>query len=288
MDRSTRDSIPSRVSSASLSATRRLPRPKSPSKCPLLCCFYAEFDIKEGPKLCYDRPHDFMRQDVAGSVEEMEKLLSHSFYRTAASTEQSSSLEETTPIISSTTRKKSSERNIPEFSVADSEDLSQRSIFTACGEYIIPSSGELTGNIISLSTHNIHVLTRPTMIANEKYERNSLLFSVGLILRRTEDPRPFQPVLSKLALTLQAMEVETEFLTSTKRDSIQDFLDGVLVSLNSDECNLLLDSSVYLSLKLFGPPRVAQIEVQNYDVPILLRRDWQQSVRKPRPRLVMI
>jgi nitrogen permease regulator 2-like protein len=46
-------------------------------------------------------------------------------------------------------------------------------------------------------------LTRPTIISNERYERNSLLFSVGFVLRRETDIRPFRPILSKFALTLR-------------------------------------------------------------------------------------
>ena len=84
-------------------------------------------------------------------------------------------------------------------------------IFDSLSEYIITGgSGQdeaLTGNIIHISTHHMHVLTRPTSISDEKYERNSLLFCVGFVLRREKDPRPFRPILSKLALTLRGTTV---------------------------------------------------------------------------------
>jgi Nitrogen permease regulator 2 len=238
-------------------ASHPLPTPRQPSKCPLLCCFYAEFDIKVGPKICYQSPANFMEQDIRLTVQQMERLLADAFDATDGS-------------VPSTPRE----------TKENDEDSSLPSIFDSCSEYII-TGNELTGNIINLSTHHIHVLTRPTSIADEKYERNSLLFCVGFVLRRTEDPRPFRPVLSKLALTLRDMEVESQFL-SHSRPQIQTLLQGILVSLNSEacECNLLLGKADVLNLKLFRPPKTPALPVKDHAVPILLRRDRQvQAVR---------
>jgi len=157
-------------------------------------------------------------------------------------------------------------------------DNKEDTIFDSCSEYIITGSF-VTGNIINLSTHHIHVLTRPTIIQDERYERNALLFCVGFVLRRTEDPRPFRPVLSKLAVTFREMEIEQQFLTSrSTRAQLQSHLDRILVSLNSFpkwECNLRLSSTSLLNLKLFHPPKLPAVPVPDYAVPILLRRDRQ-------------
>jgi hypothetical protein len=156
------------------------------------------------------------------------------------------------------------------------------SIFDSCSEYII-TGNELSGNIVNLSTHHLHVLTRPTIISDERFERNSLFFCIGFVLRRTEDPRPFRPVLSKVALALRDMEIESHFLSSEKtRPQIQTFLEKMLVSLNSSqwECNIALDPANVLNVKLFHPPKLPAIPVPDYAVPVLLRRDWQvQTVR---------
>lgn len=149
------------------------------------------------------------------------------------------------------------------------------SIFDSTSEYIIPGS-ELTSKNITLSTHSWHVMTRPTLLTHERYERNALLFSVGFVLRRAADPSPFRPLLSKLAVTLQAMEEESRFLTN-HRPQIQTLLEKVLLSLNSAdwECNLLLSRSNALHLKLYHPPKPETSPVHDHQVPILLRRDLQ-------------
>jgi Nitrogen permease regulator 2 len=241
-----------------------LPSPRPPSQCPLLCCFYAEFDIKVGPKICFQSPANFMEQDIHLPVQELEKMLATVFSGRSPS-------QHATPVASS---RKTTPQN------ASAEQQEQSSIFNSCSEFII-TGNELTGNIVNLSIHHIHLLTRPTMIADEKYERNSLLFCVGFCLRRTEDPRPFRPILNRLAITLRNMEVESQFLSKSRCD-LPDLLQSILISLNSDarECNLLLGKADVLNLKLFRPPRMAAMPVKDFAVPILLRRDWQvQTVR---------
>jgi len=159
---------------------------------------------------------------------------------------------------------------------------SSLSIFDSCSEYIITGK-ELTGNLLNLSSHHMHVLTRPTILEDERYERNSLLFCVGFVLRRAEDPRLFRPILSKWALSLRDLELETRYLsTRSTRIQLQYQLDRMLLSLNSDtrECYLQLSSAHVLSLRLFHPPRPPPEPVEDHDVPVLLRRDWQfQMVR---------
>jgi hypothetical protein len=270
--------------------------PKPPSRCPLFCCFYAEFDNKVGPKICYESPKKFMEQDIRIPVHKMEESLADAFDQFQPHNEIPATMhtvpadndddknndddvddDKSTP--QTTTRKTASTENQANNEEVNDEIPTQMSIFDSCSEYIITGS-ELTGNIINLSTHHIHVLTRPTIISDEKYERNSLMFCVGFVLRRTEDPRPFRPALSKLAVTLRDMEVESQFLSrdiAHHRPQIQSLLQCILVSLNSEacECNLLLGKADVLNLKLFRPPRTPAPPVQDYAVPVLLRRDWQ-------------
>jgi hypothetical protein len=174
----------------------------------------------------------------------------------------------------------SNSNNTGSGSTSSSNDSS--SIFDSCSEYIITGS-ELTGNIINLSTHHIHLVTRPTMMIDETYERNTLLFSVGFVLRRTIDPQPYRPILSKLALTLRDMEIESQYL-SNKKEQVQSILEGIVRSVNSydtlSECNILLGPADAIHLKLFRPPKPHVIPVNDYSVPILIRRDWlHQGVR---------
>ena len=161
-------------------------------------------------------------------------------------------------------------------------ELLQNSIFAATSEYII-TGNELANRSITVSTHDMHILSRPQIICDtQRYERNSLLFAVGFVLRRGDnvDPCHFWPVLSKLSSTLYDMEVESEFLSNGRtRPQIQIILEDILISLNSSqmECHLLLDNANLMNLQLYHPPpsQAAAPPVQDYAVPILLRPEWQ-------------
>ena len=155
------------------------------------------------------------------------------------------------------------------------DDAEFLSIFDSTSEYII-TGNELAGKMINLSTHNMHILTLPEIIVDDRYERNNLLFCVGFVLRRAEDPRPFRPILSKCSMALRSTEMESQCLTHpTKRPHLQATLDNLLISLNNGEANMILDSANTLHLKLFQPPKPPAHPVPDHAVPILLRRDWQ-------------
>jgi hypothetical protein len=261
-----------------------LPSPKPPAKCPLFCCFYAEFDIKVGPMICFQSPKHFMDQDINISVDKIHEILGKTFERFKGK-------EEIKPAEEENERAKPLEEEKSKDLEAESQSNKSGksadgevrlpegtlSIFDSTSEYII-TGNELTGKIINLSTHDMHIITRPTIIADQRYERNALLFSVGIVLRRAADPRPFRPLLSKLALTLRSMEVESQFLSKPElRKQVQPLLERILISLNSPqyECNLVLSKSNAVNLKLFHPPKPEMSPVHDHEVPILLRRDLQ-------------
>lgn len=231
--------------------------PLSPERCPLFAVFYSEFDIKIGPRICFQTPKDFMDQDIGISTEKIERMLATTFdslrYQKDGNIHPNDS------------------ENIEQAETSTPE--SAFSIFDSSSEYIITGS-ELTEKIITLSTHELHIMTRPTLIADERYERNSLLFSVGIVLRRAADPRPFRPVISKLAMALKSMEAESQFLSSTSsRPQLQPLLENILLSFNGSmmECNVLLGSSNSLHLKLFHPPKAEALPIHDHEVPILLQ-----------------
>lgn len=251
-----------------------LPTPRPPASCPIFCCFYAEFDIVKGPMVAFQSPKGFMDQDTGISTEAIHELLQETFERVKAENESKqngdseSGDKSTVPSGADSTQTRATADD-------DSLEPSSLSIFDATSEYII-TGNELAGKMINLSTHNMHILTRPTAISDERYERNALLFSVGFVLSRKEDPRPFRPLLCKWADALRSMEVEHHFLTDpTKRVKLQPMLDRLLVSLNSTqyECNLLLDSANALNLRAFRPPKPPALPVPDYAVPILVRED---------------
>jgi len=369
---------------------KMLPEPRRPSKCPLFCAFYSEFDNVVGPKLCFQSPANFMQSPITADVSDIHKLLAKEFdllfpsakkgrkttnkgiktckarsnessenalsgspqngigelsrndaelvaaesyfshidgdlktlhlpdiegdgntVKQGTDTPESAGTKKTESTATATRSDetkaggrppiplKRSNRpnnlaqqsqtaqdvaNIESFAMGtgDTADGSPASfsIFDSTSEYII-TGNDLAERMICLSTHNMHILTRPTIIKDTRYERNSLLFSVGFVIRRLVDPRPYRLILSKLAQTLRIMEVESRFLTSREtRSELRRILQSILVSLNSrrSECNLLLDSANVLNLKLFRPPREPAPPVPDYAVPILLRPEAQMQL----------
>ena len=272
--------------------------PKSPEKCPVFCCFYAEFDIETGPVVRYQSPKDFMDRGINTNTTEIHRILGKTFeeykkkYKPNHDNDDAEKKQDDfqkdekdlTPELPSLPDEDDQTRSqVPKDEEANESlevNLPEggQSFFDSTSEYIITGS-ELTGKIITLSTHDVHVMTRPTQISNERYERNALLFSIGMVLRRAADPRPFRPLISKLAMTLRSMEIESGILSDpTKVDLIiQPLLEQILISMNSPkwECNLLLDRSTALNLKLFHPPKPPAAPVYNYHVPVLLVRDFQ-------------
>jgi hypothetical protein len=159
-----------------------------------------------------------------------------------------------------------------DMSIIDNEP-NQNSIFSATSEYII-TGNELVNQTITVSTHGMHILSRHTIIEDTKrYERNNLLFAVGFVLRRKDNPRPFWPVLSNLSSTFRDMEVESEFLTNeSSRPRVQIALEDMLASLNSRQgrCHLPLYDANLLTLRLFRTPTLLALPVPDHAVPILL------------------
>ncbi|CAJ1930311.1 unnamed protein product [Cylindrotheca closterium] len=241
--------------------------PLSPERCPLFAVFYSEFDIKVGPRICFQTPKKFMENEISISTKKIEEILGATFDTLRDDDDNTAN-------------------GIDDIENSEGTE-SAFSIFDSTSEYIITGS-ELTGKIITLSTHELHIMTRPTLIADERYERNSLLFSVGIVLRRAADPRPFRPVISKLAMALQSMEVESQFLShSSSRPQLQPLLERILLSMNGSmmECNALLGSCNALHLKLFHPPKAEALPIHDHEVPILLQKkldlemhEWDLSI----------
>eukprot|EP00980_Cylindrotheca_fusiformis_P003149 scaffold721_cov131-Cylindrotheca_fusiformis.AAC.39 len=142
--------------SFSKSTTSAFPSPKSAEKCPLFSVFYSEFDIKVGPVICFQTPKHFMDQDINISTEKIHEILTETFNdlqnNKAEAPNQVTDDDESTAV--------------PEGAL---------SIFDSTSEYII-TGNELTDKIITLSTHGLHIMTRPTHISDERYERNSLMY----------------------------------------------------------------------------------------------------------------
>lgn len=296
----TKISVPSSSTASKLSPhlfeNVKVPKMKEDiSRCNLFCAFYCEFDNIVGPKVSFQAPRYFMDRDIAMTTEEIEYLLSKSFKSSSSgeNTENKGNVSESTTggeeqsHAVAEDKQHETEQKAATPKAYNTQPISKptvpqnsQSIFDSTCEYII-TGNELTGKLMSLSTHNLHIIAKPTIIMNSKYERNSLLFSVGFVVRRKSDPSPFYPLLSRLASTLRSMEIESGFLSSpTKKTRIQHFLNVIVSSLNSpsSKCHLLLDDANFLHLQYFPPPRNHAPPVSDYEVPVLLRPEYMLQI----------
>ena len=80
-------------------------------------------------------------------------------------------------------------------------------------DYVIVGK-HLCRKIIVVKNDDIQYMNYSIAIDNPKYDRNSLLFSLGFILSEGADTEPFEPILRKLSLAFLALEVRSYFRTS--------------------------------------------------------------------------
>ena len=126
--------------------------------------------------------------------------------------------------------------------------------FDCISDYVIVKP-ELCGSLVSIvhSALNSRVLAFPVGLQHEKYERNGLLFTVCFVLDAAADTAPYEPVLRKLGLYLQAMEVESEFISDPRRKArLADILPTILRGLRQrGECYVAVDGAFAICLTLF-------------------------------------
>jgi hypothetical protein len=159
------------------------------------------------------------------------------------------------------------------------DDPPEWTVFDAISDYIFTQS-DFFDKMLCVSTQHLHILTLPTKMSDAKrYERNSLLFAVGFVLRADVDAWPFRPALHQLVNTFKMMELETQFLCNprTRLTQMKPTLEAILISLNSaqGEVNLMLDPANHLNLRLFCPPSRVVERVPDHVVPVLLKPEWQ-------------
>lgn len=148
--------------------------------------------------------------------------------------------------------------------------------FEKVADYMI-TKPELCGRVLSIEHPGlfagaVKVLGYPVLLQNEKYQRNSLLFSIGAVVAADADAGPYHGVLQKLGHCLQSLEAETEFLFKAERKArLARWLPSMLHGLNTrGECLLPIDSCDTLPLKLF-PTLPDPPAVRDHDVPVRVR-----------------
>jgi len=143
--------------------------------------------------------------------------------------------------------------------------------FETLSDYAIVGS-HLCNKSIVVKTEGIQFLSYSAIINQKKYHRNTLIFSCGVVLERDVDTEPYEPLLRKLSLALQSLELEQEFLFLKKtKDSrlplvLKDLFESVLTN---GEAFVEVDPANYLAFKLHEAP-VQPRKLGEYEVPMLL------------------
>lgn len=116
------------------------------------------------------------------------------------------------------------------------DTLSQES-FEVLSEYVIVQK-QLANRVIVVKRDTLQFANYSVAIENSKYHRNTLFFSLGVVLDRDADTKPFEVVLRKTSSMLVALEEESEFLFKAHE--------------NDNLCNLV--RALYTQLKVSNHP----------------------------------
>lgn len=149
--------------------------------------------------------------------------------------------------------------------------------FDSVSDYIIPKV-ELQNRLVSISTSNYKIVGYPVKIEHAKYPRNALLFNLCFVFARNAVTLAYDSVIRKFARVLQALEIESGFLsTESTKSALPGIIQQCLDDLNAyQECQirisylifLLLDSSNTIDIKLF-PNHQDPVTVFDHQVPVL-------------------
>ena len=143
--------------------------------------------------------------------------------------------------------------------------------FETLSDYAIVGS-HLCNKSIVVKFGDIQFLSYSAVINQKKYHRNTLTFSCGVVLVRDADIEPYEILLRKLSLSLQALELEQEFLfkKSTKDSRLPHILKDLYESvIEHGEAFVEIDPANILAVKLFESP-VPPRKLEEFEVPVLL------------------
>ena len=177
-------------------------------------------------------------------------------------------------------------------------------VFDAISDYLIPKPA-LCGQLIVIREVDGTVLCRPMCLENAKYDRNALLFSLGMVVKPTDDgnfPNPgcggsgmgagtitmdvcerYGPVLRKACGHLAALERETGLLSGAwHKDELARLLPQILCGLQEQgRCTVAVDAANTIQLLFPGcRPHTRDIPVEVDSCPVLLSTPPIAEVRR--------
>lgn len=151
-------------------------------------------------------------------------------------------------------------------------DIIQRD-FESLSDYVIVGK-HLCGKILTIRNDDLIFVNHSIALENSKYDRNTLLFSFGFVLRRdTADEiiEAYEAILRKISSTFVSLENESEFLFKpNKKSTLPMILKMIYENIKSSgDSFVYLDASNILTIKLQKFPAQPP-PIRDYDVPMLL------------------
>lgn len=141
--------------------------------------------------------------------------------------------------------------------------------FDSFSEYIIPKPA-LCNNLVTISTEKYNIMGFPIQITDQKYKRNAIIFNLCFVFDKLHDPSCYEQIVCKIGRVLTFLEIESEFLSTKKKESLVNIITQIRDDLNSyHECQIVINEFNALDLKLFinyNDPG----EVFEYHVPVFV------------------
>lgn len=148
--------------------------------------------------------------------------------------------------------------------VVSAEDFENISDYVIVGKH-------LCGKTIVVRNEYYQFVNFSVAIDNKKYDRNALLFAVGVVLSINANSDIYRSLLSRFAATLVALETESEYLFKKEtKQSLQYMLESAYIQLKSTNYAFLrFDDANTLVVEFFENPMHPET-VHDDDVPMLL------------------
>lgn len=167
------------------------------------------------------------------------------------------------------------------------ENVLSVDLFDMVSDFII-TTAELCGKVVTCQVFNQKIMSYCVLFKDDKYERGTLLFSVGFVFDKTFDCESYQPVLSKFGSVLETLEDESEFVSNPDtKGFLKTIVTKIYEKMNSHgECLLLVNDANKIQLKLFPwletPPMVDECEVpvRIRDIETYMSGEWDLTLRE--------
>ena len=172
--------------------------------------FYAVFDLKQGPKICYQVPEGLIAVSPASSTGISPGFSSAlSSIPSTPSREIDNGLGTNSQSFSSTivspTFQRTQSRSVPSSQKRSTSSSRILFNFDDISKYVIPPSA-LCGRLVKCATKNHRIIGFPVELRGN-YERNYFRYNLCFVFGRMADLSCYEPVVRKVSRVLTACEV---------------------------------------------------------------------------------